>query len=126
MIIVCLSAFIYIAVAEYWFGMSCPFRILFGISCPGCGMSRAINALIHLHFMEAFHYHPLVIIFPLIIVLLIRLIIGEITNRTIYLMGFIISSFMIVYFFRIFFQSDILTFDYMNGFIYKIVHNIIK
>ncbi|RHB41895.1 DUF2752 domain-containing protein [Enterocloster aldenensis] len=106
--------------------MSCPFRILFGISCPGCGMSRAINALIHLHFAEAFHYHPLVIILPLIILLLIHLIIGKITRGTIYLMVFIVLSFIIVYFLRIRFQSDILTFDYMDGFIYKIFHNIIK
>lgn len=89
-------------------------------------MSRAINALIHLQFMDAFHYHPLVILFPLIIILLIRLILGKITKGTIYLMVMIVLLFVVVYFIRIYFKSEVLTFDYMNGFIYKIFHNKIK
>ncbi|MBO5291789.1 MAG: DUF2752 domain-containing protein [Lachnospiraceae bacterium] len=44
----------------------CPFRLFLGISCPGCGMSRAFLALLRLDFQSAFYYHPL---FPLVILL---------------------------------------------------------
>ena len=32
---------------------------LFGLSCPGCGMTRASLAAIRLDFSAAFYYHPL-------------------------------------------------------------------
>lgn len=54
--ILCLIAVIYYLVT--WF-TGCPFRFLFGISCPGCGMTRAWLAVLHLDFPLAFHYHPL-------------------------------------------------------------------
>ena len=37
----------------------CPIKTLTGISCPGCGMSRAWGQLLQLHFQAAFAYHPL-------------------------------------------------------------------
>lgn len=42
----------------------CPFRFFFGVSCPGCGMTRALFAAIFKDFETAFYYHPLV---PLLI-----------------------------------------------------------
>lgn len=42
----------------------CPFLFLWGIPCPGCGMTRAFLALLHLDFAAAFYYHPL---FPVVI-----------------------------------------------------------
>ena len=38
---------------------SCVIRLLTGIPCPGCGLSRAYLALLHGHVVEAFYYHPL-------------------------------------------------------------------
>ena len=41
----------------------CPFLMLTGgLRCPGCGSQRAVHALLHLEFKEAFLYNPLVII----------------------------------------------------------------
>ena len=40
-----------------WF-TGCPFRFFFGISCPGCGMTRALLAALRLDFAAAFSYHP--------------------------------------------------------------------
>jgi hypothetical protein len=37
----------------------CPIRALFGIPCPGCGLSRAWWEAIRLNFSAAFRYHPL-------------------------------------------------------------------
>lgn len=42
----------------------CPFRYFFGVSCPGCGMTRALLAAVRSDFETAFSYHPL---FPLLI-----------------------------------------------------------
>ena len=37
----------------------CPIKLLTGISCPGCGMTRAWIQLLQLHPAAAFSYHPL-------------------------------------------------------------------
>ncbi len=42
----------------------CPFRALFGVACPGCGMTRALLSAVFSDFKTAFAYHPL---FPLLI-----------------------------------------------------------
>lgn len=40
-------------------GITCPIRYLTGISCAGCGMSRAWISLLRLDAASAFAYHPL-------------------------------------------------------------------
>ena len=39
-------------------GINCPIRYLSGISCPGCGMSRACLSALRLDFAAAFYYNP--------------------------------------------------------------------
>ena len=51
-------------VAPFYLILGCPIRILTGISCPSCGMSRAVEALASLDFAAAFHFHPLVFLLP--------------------------------------------------------------
>lgn len=53
-----------IAAAGLVFFYHCPFRYFFGISCPGCGMTRALLAAVFSDFETAFSYHPL---FPMLI-----------------------------------------------------------
>lgn len=43
-------------------GFTCPIKAVTGISCPGCGMTRAYLSLLRLKPGLAFSYHPL---FPL-------------------------------------------------------------
>ncbi len=31
----------------------CPFRLLTGLNCPGCGIQRALHAMLHGHWAEA-------------------------------------------------------------------------
>jgi Protein of unknown function (DUF2752) len=46
-----------------WRGASfCPFALVTGIPCPGCGLGRATIALMTGHPVEAFHFHPLVFV----------------------------------------------------------------
>lgn len=39
----------------------CPFLVLTGWKCPGCGSQRAIHSLLHLDFAEAFGYNMLLV-----------------------------------------------------------------
>ena len=55
-------------------GITCPIRHLLGISCPGCGMTRACVSALQLDFSAAFNYHPLwVLLLPTAIVIAICL-----------------------------------------------------
>ena len=38
---------------------TCLVRIVTGVPCPGCGITRATLAAAHLHFAEAQRFHPL-------------------------------------------------------------------
>lgn len=49
----------------------CPFLYVFGVPCPGCGMTRALFALLRLDVAEAFYYHPL---FPAVILAAVYLV----------------------------------------------------
>jgi hypothetical protein len=100
-------------------GVTCPIKFLTGVSCPGCGMSRAEFAFIRGDIRKAFYYHPL---FPLPIVVLILLPfrekIPEFIKRIFLLV--IIMAFMVVFFWRMFFlDQDIVVFDPWNGLIFR-------
>lgn len=41
-------------------GYICVVYRMFGIYCPGCGGTRAVNAILTGHFLQALWYHPLV------------------------------------------------------------------
>ncbi len=47
--------------------MYCVIRTVFHISCPGCGMTRAVCSVLTFNFTKAFEYHPLVFITPLML-----------------------------------------------------------
>jgi len=40
----------------------CPFHMLTGLYCPGCGSARALHHLLHADFARAFRYNPLIIL----------------------------------------------------------------
>ena len=48
----------------------CPFKAVFDITCPMCGMSRAAFYLVQFKFKLAFQMHPLIFIMPILAVLL--------------------------------------------------------
>ena len=40
----------------------CIFRLLTGLTCPGCGTTRALHEIVHGHFEAAFMLNPLLLI----------------------------------------------------------------
>ena len=44
----------------------CIYKRLLGITCPGCGLTRAYKSLIHGDIKQAFYYHPLFWTIPII------------------------------------------------------------
>ncbi len=49
----------------------CPFRLLTGYPCPGCGISRSIGALSVGDFSLSFYFHPLGFFIALIFIIFI-------------------------------------------------------
>ena len=58
-----------VAVVLYVAGIGCPIKFLTGISCPGCGMTRAWLSFLSLRPDLAFAYHPLFWMAPLVVAL---------------------------------------------------------
>ena len=58
-----------VALVLYGTGIGCPIKFLTGISCPGCGLTRAWLAARQGHLRLAVAYHPLFWAVPAIIVL---------------------------------------------------------
>lgn len=99
--------------------LGCPIKFFTGLSCFGCGMSRAVCSLLRLDIAQAIYFHPLVFIMPLVAVILLfknRLSKGV---RKIVLWT-VLALFIIVYIYRLFFLgSDIVCFEPQNSFIYQ-------
>ncbi|GAB3934320.1 DUF2752 domain-containing protein [Larkinella terrae] len=58
-----------IAAFCFWFDPSevsffppCPFRLLTGLECPGCGSQRCLHQLLHGHMERAYGYNPLMVL----------------------------------------------------------------
>lgn len=51
----------------------CPFRLLTGLTCPGCGTARAMHQILHGHFEAAFALNPLLLLgLPFLLFALLR------------------------------------------------------
>lgn len=61
---------------------NCYFKTLFGIRCPGCGLTRSFRAILNFDFGLAFNYNILGIpLFIILIIITISLIVDTIYNR---------------------------------------------
>ncbi len=101
-------------------GIGCPIKFVTGISCAGCGMTRAYLALLHLDFTGAFHYHPLFMLPPLALLLLLN---KKRVSPKIYraLMFTMLGGFLIMYLMRLLDPEDtVVVFEPTRGLIYRI------
>ena len=109
-----------IYIVFYIVGVGCPIKFLTGISCAGCGMTRAYLSLLRLDVAAAFHYHPLFLLPPL--VLLLVLFRKRVPDKIYKLLLFTITGvFLIIYLLRLFDVTDtVVVFEPTRGFIYRI------
>lgn len=88
-------------------GITCPIKYMTGISCAGCGMTRAYLSLLHLQFENAFYYHPLFWLPPVFLLCYLR---RKNMNKNFYriLMISFLVLFLAVYFYRMFFGDGMI------------------
>lgn len=100
----------------------CPIKLFTGVSCAGCGMTRAYFSLLHLNFRDAFYYHPL---FPCPIIFVAVYIMTKFgfpqkAAKAIYCV--MIFLFFGVYIYRMLNPNDsIVVFEPQNGLIFKAI-----
>ena len=56
---------IYSVTATLLLGHACPINLIFGVPCPGCGLTRAVLLFLRGDFAGAFAMHPLFVVLPL-------------------------------------------------------------
>lgn len=117
----CIYLFL-LAVCLFFF-YHCPFDYLFGISCPGCGMTRALISFLLLRFDLAFYYHPgIYLVIPGFILWCLDyfklLTLKRRTKKVLLSVG--ITALILIYFIRLFFGSDIVQIDIRSGIIYRL------
>ena len=121
--VLCQVVFAYYLVT--WF-TGCPFRFFLGISCPGCGMTRAILAALHLDFSPAFAYHPLFFLMPFFL-LAYYLDPWIDWSRHILLLTFTVLLFIVVYLIRLLSLHDpIIIWHPEDGIFFRSVFSLIK
>lgn len=101
--------------------IGCPIKFFTGISCAGCGMTRAWGEVFRLNFKEAFYYHPL---YPLGLVIVLLLLLSKYINRKVQkiLWIIIVVVFAGTYFYRLFSGSDlIVTANIYDSAIYQLI-----
>lgn len=106
-------------------GITCPIKFVTGISCAGCGMSRAWLALLHLDIRKAFAYHPLFFTPPIFMIVWMQ---KKYIKENVYknFIFTIITLYVSVYFVRlIILKDDIVVFHPENGFIFRIISKIL-
>ena len=101
---------------------NCLFKFIFGISCPMCGMTRAICSALRLNFKQAFYYHlawpAIIVIFVLYILIKFKII--KINKKYIssFLLVFSVLN-LIYYFYRLTHGSAIVELNFKQSLIYK-------
>ena len=105
-------------------GITCPIKLITGISCAGCGMSRAWMAFLQLDIAKAFAYHPLFWLVPIaVIVLLCK---SKINIKFYKIIMFTMAgAFVIVYLYRMFIGTgDIVVFEPQNNILFRIIRKL--
>lgn len=106
------------------FGVTCPIKYITGISCAGCGMSRAWIALLHFNIHEAFVYHPLFFLPPVVVI--VMLLKSKINIKFYKIFMFtMVGAFVIVYLYRMFIGTgDIVVFEPQNNILFRIIRKL--
>lgn len=113
-----LTVLVLLILIAYLLDAGCIFKKITGLSCPGCGMTRAWLSVLKGDIEMAFYYHPLfwmVAVVPFLI--LFRNRIAE-RHFNLILISFIVLL-MLCYLIRLFTGSDIVSFNPYESLIIK-------
>ena len=78
------------------FHIPCLFKLIYNISCPGCGLTRMCLSILHGNIIEALKYNiGLIMILPIIIYIVCKLIYNYINNSNEPLNKWLITSTLI-------------------------------
>ena len=98
----------------------CPIKYVTGISCAGCGMSRAILSALKLDFSSAFAYHPLwVVVIPAVIALVLLGANGKKRASNVLLVS-LCALFFITWIIRIVLRDEIVSINFSESAIAKL------
>ena len=108
----------------YLTGIGCPIKYVTGVSCAGCGMTRAFMSLLRGQFKLAFYYHPLVYLMPFIMVYFF--VKDKLSGRIRKMLVFTIcTAFVIVYIYRLINPSDlVVVFNPRDGLVGKLIKKV--
>lgn len=114
-----------IFLAPFYLTFGCPLRFFAGICCPGCGMSRAVEALLHFDFQEAYFMHPLVFLLP--VAAAVYFLRHRIPKKLLALLCVVALLLMLtVYIIRLTQGSEIVFIDFEKGLFYRLFHKMIN
>lgn len=107
-------------------GIGCPIRFITGISCASCGMTRAYMELFHGRVLQAFHYHPLFWMIPLLGLLLWKR--KQLPEKVFQIiLGVVIGIFLLVYVIRLVDCNDtVVTINLKHSIFFRIVTYFLK
>lgn len=107
----------------HFVGIGCPIKFVTGISCLGCGMTRAWLSVLRFDLAAAFYYHPLFMLPPVAVIVYLA---KSKINIKIYkiIMLTIVIAFITIYLYRLIFtDGDIVVFEPGNNIIFRLIEN---
>ena len=106
----------------YAVGTTCLVKYFTGVSCPGCGMTRACLSALRLDFASAFYYHPLWILMLPLAALLIFLWAKRKKKALCVVLGLFFVALIGVYLYRLFYtETDIVVWEIEKGILYQLI-----
>ena len=123
-VIVSVGAVVLVYAVFFLLGITCPIKFVTGVSCAGCGMTRAWLQVLRLDLNEAFYFHPLFWTIPVVAVFyFLRKRFPRIFRAV---AGVVTALFIVVYFVRMFDRScDIVVFEPFKSVFYSIAQRFI-
>lgn len=115
------AAVLLVYVSFHIAGIGCPIKFITGISCLGCGMTRAWASLFRLDFGAALHYHPLFALPPVVVAVYLLKSKISIKFYKIFMLTTIIA-FITIYLYRLICtEGDIVVFEPQNNIIFRLL-----
>ena len=120
--LIAISAVVIVYLVMFLLGITCPIKYLTGISCPGCGMSRACIHALKLDFALAFQFHPLWIALPFALFFLVFFKVKAMKKSFYVTLAVSVCVMLAVYFIRIISgEGSVVVFSPKSGLIYRAV-----